>query len=275
MFIASGSPDPTARWFKNEKPLDIGGRVTAHFDGRNGYLSISNVDVSDIGEYRCEVYNENGSISSRADLAISKKSTKPKLERPLEDVSIYEGEEARFEVRFSGNPQPTIKWYKETTKLKHGYGGGRYNLSQSGNTYTLTIKDARVDDLGLYRCVASNEMGKVTAKAELDVKDIRYPPEFLGDEPEPMEALDGSDTSMRVTIRGNPKPLVTWYKNDNILHDSRRVDVRSRGDASYVTIYGLKPDDAGVYKVAASNSLGKATRLFDLRVKGRYLSLTH
>lgn len=268
MYMVSGSPEPAVRWFRNEKPLEIAGRVASQFDGRNGYLTISDADIGDTGEYRCEVTNENGSASSRAELVIAKKSSKPKVERPMEDVSLYEGEEARFEVRFSGNPQPNIKWYKETTKIIHGQGGGRYNLSQDGNTYTLKIKDARVDDLGLYRCVASNDMGKVTSKAELDVKDIKYPPEFLGDEPGPIEAFDGSDTSMRVTVRGNPKPSVTWYKNGDILHDSRRVDLRSRGDSSHVTIYGNKSDDTGVYKVEASNRLGKATRIFDLRVKG-------
>lgn len=264
----SGTPEPTARWFKNDKPLDISGRYSAQFDGRNGYLTIANADIGDTGEYKCVVTNANGSASSKAELLISKKSVKPKIEKPMDDVSIYEGEQARFEVRFSGFPHPDIKWYKETTKIIHGHRGGRYHLSKDGNTYTLIVKDARVDDVGLYRCVASNEMGKVTAKAELDVNDIKYPPEFLGDEPEPMDAFDGSDTSMRVTVRGNPPPNVTWFKNGKPLHDSRRVDVRSRGDTSHITIYGVKSEDAGVYKVEASNTLGKASRIFDLRIKG-------
>lgn len=56
----------------------------------------------------------------------------------------------------SGNPPPTVKWYKDREELsKHNY-----PMSNADGVVTMEIIDCKPEDSGKYRCVASNKHGK-------------------------------------------------------------------------------------------------------------------
>lgn len=266
----TGSPQPTIQWFKNELPLDISHRIKSEFDGQNCSLTLAAAELEDAGDYKCVVSNEHGRASSRAEVVISEETKKPKVEEALRDVCAFERGEARFDVRFSGYPKPDIKWYRDGIKIIDGH-GKRYRMLQSGNLYSLVISDIRFDDVGIIKCVASNKAGKATSSACLEVKDVQHAPEFVGDEPtDTLFVAEGKDANLRVTVRGNPQPDITWYKDGEILRDTRRIDVRSRGGSSSVGIYNAKGEDGGNYMCEATNVLGKATRTFGVHVRGTY-----
>lgn len=66
---AAGHPEPEAEWFRGEVKLYPNDRVRMDRE-LNGLLrlSISGVDIGDVGRYRLQVSNPHGHVSCEADL---------------------------------------------------------------------------------------------------------------------------------------------------------------------------------------------------------------
>lgn len=56
----------------------------------------------------------------------------------------------------SGNPPPTVKWYKDREELSKY----NYPMSNADGVVTMEIIDCKPEDSGKYRCVATNKHGK-------------------------------------------------------------------------------------------------------------------
>lgn len=101
------------------------------------------------------------------------------------------------------------------------------------------------------------------------MKERLLAPEFSEEQSDaPITVAEGGEVSLDVTVTGKPKPDVKWYKDDRILRESNRLDIKARGDKHSVVILGIKPDDSGVYKCEAKSKMGTVTRTFDVGVAG-------
>ncbi|GAB6018704.1 hypothetical protein CHUAL_000380 [Chamberlinius hualienensis] len=56
---------------------------------------------------------------------------------------------------------------------------------------------------------------------------------------------------------GEPKPVVTWYRNDVLMTESHRVKMLEEGGRFYLRFNTVKAFDAGFYKVVARNVAGE------------------
>lgn len=56
----------------------------------------------------------------------------------------------------SGNPPPTVKWYKDREELSKYH----YPMTHADGVVTMEIIDCKPEDSGKYRCVATNIHGK-------------------------------------------------------------------------------------------------------------------
>lgn len=56
----------------------------------------------------------------------------------------------------SGNPPPTVKWYKDREELSKYH----YPMTHADGVVTMEIIDCKPEDSGKYRCVATNVHGK-------------------------------------------------------------------------------------------------------------------
>ena len=88
----------------------------------------------------------------------------------LENVTVTEGQEAKFVIKISGGkPKPSVKWFKEeeeiiTTTVE------RYEVVEIEDTVTLIIKSAKSEDAGNYFAQLTNEAGQASSnKAQLIV----------------------------------------------------------------------------------------------------------
>jgi len=87
-----------------------------------------------------------------------------------------------------------------------------------------------MDDFGSYKCVASNEAGRMQCSARLEVKERQIAPEFSDEYGDlPIEINEGDELKINVTIQGNPRPDVEWYKDDRLLKRTSRVNLSARG----------------------------------------------
>jgi hypothetical protein len=70
----------------------------------------------------------------------------------------------------------------------------------------------------------------------------------------------GDSCTLKVHVVGNPMPLVTWYRNEELLSEGGRVRVGQGDDGRHsLTILQTKPNDFGVYKCVARNKYGTVT----------------
>lgn len=102
----------------------------------------------------------------------------PKISGKLENVTVNEGQEAKFIIKLAGGkPKPTVKWFKEeeeiitTTEI--------YEVVEFEDTITLIIKSAKPENAGNYHAQLINEAGQInTNKALLTVNSMYFVKKF-------------------------------------------------------------------------------------------------
>ena len=98
-------------------------------------------------------------------LAKEPEGESPKFIQPLKSQEVFEGSAAKFEVRITGEPEPDVEWFKDEQPVEEG-GNFRIEFDDTDGC-VLVINSTRIEDEGVYRCVASNSFGKAISEAEL------------------------------------------------------------------------------------------------------------
>lgn len=264
----SGVPEPTITWLKNGREIPLDDRVKSSFDGEKSTLAFTKLNLGDSGTYKCVLKNDFGSVSSSADVVVQKRSRIPEVVEKMKDVNVIEGENACFEVKISGYPVPRVQWYRRKNEIKSN---DKFVITKSekDQTYTLTIKDANIDDAGFYKCVASNEAGETEVQSKLVIEEKKFQPEFEGPGfKTPFLVKEKEEFNVDLKITGKPKPEVTWFKDGNRIRESRMSKLSSDKNTYNLNIPRITPDDAGTYKCEAKNEVGTASRTFKVEVEG-------
>lgn len=133
-------------------------------------LTIKNVTTTDEAVYKALARNPLGITTSEAELLVAESVVKPELLEPLKEIDTKSGQDCCFSVRVKGNVK--VDWYKDDEILLDA---GRIVIvdEQDGETFTLAVEDARVEDAGVYKCVARNDAGEVNSSAVLKVSPSR------------------------------------------------------------------------------------------------------
>lgn len=151
-------PKPDIEWFKKGVRIKENRRVKLESDGQTVSLTIKETRSGDDGEYKCVATNELGSASCAASMTI-RVVTKPDFKDKLKTVEVMEGDTVQFDTRVVGYPVPEVEWFRGTTKLKSDE-RTEFKENQKDNLHSLVLSDAKREDAGIYKCVASNEGGK-------------------------------------------------------------------------------------------------------------------
>lgn len=292
-----GEPTPVIEWFKDDdEQVAETNRVKMEFDGKLSSLTFEPSKLDDEGDYKCVARNELGSASSKAELLVNEADTKPVFTEKLENVVAKTGEEVQFEVRVIGSPPPEVDWFKGENNLEDD---SRILMVDNveEDLFSLIIEDAQPSDSGEYECVASNTVGEVSCKAKLVVEETIIAPQFGGEvqsaapvfleepivapeftekgESEPIVSEEGGDVTLSVDVKGQPKPDVQWFKDDEEVRLSEHVAISEVDDKHALLINDATPKDSGTYKCKASNVGGVAERTFDLQVAGKHYVKYH
>ncbi|KAK6034156.1 immunoglobulin I-set domain protein [Cooperia oncophora] len=210
----TGSPEPKIAWFKDAVPIQIDNvHLFAKDEGSGHYvLTIKEARITDQGSYSCKATNEAGEARTEATVHVAKESIGPQFTETLKPLEVKETETLNLSVTVTGSPSPTVKWFKDDVPIQID---NVHVLSQDEGHghFTLTIRDARVSDVGSYSCKATNEAGEARTEATVHVAKESIGPQFT-ETLQPLEVKETETLNLSVTVTGSPSPTVKWFKDD-------------------------------------------------------------
>ncbi|XP_060545750.1 neurofascin isoform X13 [Pantherophis guttatus] len=266
-----GLPPPAIFWMSSSmEPIHQDKRVS---QGQNGDLYFSNVMKQDAQtDYSCNArfafthtiqqknpytlriltkypYNE-ASFRNHTDMYSARgiAERQPSFMYPTGTSSsqmVLRGEDLLLECIASGVPSPDIMWHKKGGDLP----SGRIKLENFNKA--LHIANISEEDSGEYFCLASNKVG--ISRHSISVK-VKASPYWL-DEPENLILAPGEDGRLLCRANGNPKPLIQWLVNGELLESSAPNPSREvNGDT--VMFRDIQSGSSAVYQCNASNEHG-------------------
>ena len=90
----------------------------------------------------------------------------PNFKKSLEPVTVTEGQEAKFEIEFTGDPMPVVKWFRYSFPIDNS---DDFKITTENYRSTLTVVKACTDDTGIFSCVIENLGGASKSSTNLNV----------------------------------------------------------------------------------------------------------
>ncbi|XP_041977027.1 protein sidekick isoform X3 [Aricia agestis] len=283
-------------WFKDGVLIDLAGVPYDLNDQWNRTLSLISANLNHTGQYSCQARLKTGGFATVSASSIVTVFEKPTMLSTLKTETFGEfGRSIVLECNVQGIPLPGITWYKDARKIASvgadagesddgdvDDGGGRYRVEVDRS---LVINDLKMEDMGIYQCIASNEAGESSIYTWLKIKmesrrlrrspmklirmrtsdkkaktfrfDTGTSPPVMQTAPSNLTVLDGKDATIACRAIGAPTPNVTWYFNDSrIINLSTRLQTLEEGD---LLITSTTTADSGKYTCVRANDAGNVT----------------
>lgn len=178
------------------------------------------------------------------------------------DVTVRRGSAATFYCFADGSPKPSLSWLlKGQVHLKPEQSLGRIQVLEDG---TLEIANVRIQDDGLYSCVARNNMSqRLTSSASLKVM---YPPVIINMSRNTTVSKD-TELTLQCVVKGYPSPTVTWVTRGEI--GAKHYETMTEGGKYTLNIARVRDHHEGKFTCEAKNKLGKAKKELFLNVEGK------
>lgn len=268
-----------------------------HTHIRNGQLEIEAVELTDSGLYTCTTFgnhsvyfnvtvdtlasseddDEDEESSSEEAKQLGSQKLMPmapqwahpeKMEKKLHAVPA--SKTVKFRCQASGNPTPTLKWYKNGKEFKRDHRIGGFKVRD--HVWTIIMESVVPSDKGNYTCVVENQHGSINHTYQLDVVE-RSPhrPILQAGLPANRTAVVGSDVEFECKVFSDPQPHIQWLKHIEV-NGSRvgpdglpyvRVLKHSgvnSSDAQVLTLYNVTEEESGEYICKVSNYIGEANQ---------------
>ncbi|XP_032874052.1 muscle, skeletal receptor tyrosine-protein kinase isoform X2 [Amblyraja radiata] len=171
----------------------------------------------------------------------------PQITSPLETVDALVEEEASFLCAVDSNPTAEITWTRNNIPIR--LFDTRYSIKENGQI--LIILSVEDTDNGVYCCTANNGVG--SSAQSCGALQVKMKPKIIRP-PTDVRALLGSKVVLPCSTMGNPKPAISWIRDETALKkDQPRTSVLESGN---LRIRSVQLEDAGKYRCLARNSLG-------------------
>ncbi|XP_018599617.1 fibroblast growth factor receptor 1-A isoform X2 [Scleropages formosus] len=266
---------------------------------RDNCLEIEGVEPADSGFYACfargpfanysayfsvnvtadallssEDEDDDESSSEEAKLSSSQKllpmapqwAQPEKMEKKLHAVPA--SKTVKFRCQASGNPNPTLKWYKNGKEFKRDQRIGGFKVRE--HMWTIIMESVVPSDKGNYTCVVENKYGSINHTYQLDVVE-RSPhrPILQAGLPANRTVMVGSDVEFVCKVFSDPQPHIQWLKHIEVNGSRVGPDglpyvrvLKSAGlnttdkEMEVLQLRNVSFEDAGEYTCLAGNSIG-------------------
>ncbi|CAM9825101.1 unnamed protein product [Bubo scandiacus] len=176
----------------------------------------------------------------------------------------------------TGQPPPyVVEWFKFGVPIpifiKFGFYPPHVDPEYAGRASlhdkaSLRIEQVRSEDQGWYECkvLMLDQQYDTFHNGSWVHLTVNAPPTFTETPPQYVEAKEGSSVTLTCMAFGNPKPIVTWLKEGDLLGDNGKYQV---SDGS-LTVLSISREDRGPYTCRAYSIQGEAVHTTRLLVQG-------
>uniref|UniRef100_A0A8C2ZGL7 Protogenin homolog b (Gallus gallus) n=1 Tax=Cyclopterus lumpus TaxID=8103 RepID=A0A8C2ZGL7_CYCLU len=254
----TSSPPATITWELNQKTLPLRTeRITVL---PNGVLQIHNVQLEDVGQYRCVATNIGSHLKSReATLTVHqgagpKPRQRPRIIAGPQNVTVSLHQTVVLECVATGNPWPIISWSRADSKPIDVY-----NAKVLGNG-NLVITDVNSKHSGVYLCRATTPGTRNYTIAAANLT-VLVPPSIV-ERPESQTRPRAGTARFMCQAEGVPTPRIMWLKNGEDVHLNGRIKMYN----SKLVITQIIPEDDAIYQCMAESEQGSELSLARLIV---------
>ncbi|CAJ0954735.1 unnamed protein product, partial [Mesorhabditis belari] len=217
-------------------------------------------------DYKCAIqYSVSPRLARQARPAHGQsQSSAPQFTFKPKDSSYREGTPVKLHCEVTGEPRPSIQWYRNRQPLQSSR---KFEMSQANSV--LKIYPFLEGDVGTYTCVAQNIHGQIEHTARIHL--ISSVPPSIHDTPQAQSVEPGQQVTFRCRAQGVPKPEITWFFEGAEI-PLRQGRFQTSDDRTELTITHVSRQDVGVYSCMAGNSVGAMMADARLTVTGKHQS---
>uniref|UniRef100_A0A8C6FVI4 Obscurin n=1 Tax=Moschus moschiferus TaxID=68415 RepID=A0A8C6FVI4_MOSMO len=280
-------------------------QAASRFQEMFGMLGICvDISLSELGPRRVEMHIGKVAPAPSAPLEpVPTAEAAPVFLTELQNQEVLDGYPVSFDCVVTGQPVPTVRWFKDGRLLEED---DHYMISedQQGG-HQLIITAVVPADMGVYRCLAENSVGVSSTKAELRVDltstdydtaaDATETSSYFsaqgylssreqegtestseeGQLPQVVEELRDLQVApgtrlakFQLKVKGYPTPRLYWFKDGQPLTASTHIRMADKKMLHTLEVVSVTSEDAGQYSAYISNAVGAAYSSARLLVRG-------
>jgi alpha-tubulin suppressor-like RCC1 family protein len=198
--------------------------------------------------YRCVVTNSVGSATSNGALLRVTAAPPVILFQPV-DQTVFVTQTAQFTILADAYGPVSYLWQRlpfGSSTWQDLSDGGNYSSTHDRFLYVVITVGMNGDQ---FRCVVTNPGGSITSNAALLTVDPGVAPAITLN-PQSQSVAEGDSVTFTASASGVPSPALQWQKDN--------VDIPG-ATGTFFTISRVAADDAGSYRLVATNVAGTAT----------------
>ncbi|XP_035391356.1 roundabout homolog 1-like [Electrophorus electricus] len=267
---ATGNPQPAIFWQRDGsqnllfsyQPPQPSSRFSV---SQTGDLTIMGVQRADSALYSCQALNIAGSVITKALLEVTdvvSDRPPPVIRQGPENRTASVDSTVLLSCLATGTPLPTLLWRKDGMLVSTH--DSRVSQLDGGG---LQIRYAKLEDSGLYTCVASSPSGEASWKAYLTVEEFGIAaqpgrptdPNLIPSAPSKPEVTDVTRFSVTLTWKASLNGATpTSYVIEGFSHASGSswVTLADHVKTESYVLKGLKPGAVYLFLVRATNAYG-------------------
>ncbi|ROT75125.1 putative myosin light chain kinase [Penaeus vannamei] len=295
-----GFPQPKITWLKDADKLPASPRFQTSISEEGVCkLIITSPRGADSGNYTCHaenrVYRDEISANIQVQALMERErssdgrpddSEVPRFISELCDQYVEENGTLTLQVDVAGSPQPEVLWLFNGRSL---HPSGKFRISSTGHTHTLSVFQVTSKDLGTYSCRITNKYGYAYTLSTVSFGtprprrglaapggdlDLRAP--VFVSRPESMVTVfRDEEITLTCTVHGEPTPRVSWLKGTYDVSNTTRAHKTVKENTHTLVIRGAQFTDSGTYTVEAKNSQGTVRAYASVKVRELYRSRSY
>ena len=247
--IARGTTPLSYHWALEGTNLSNAGRISG---ATSNVLTISNVQLTNSGNYTVTVTNVAGSVTS-SNAFLTVQAVPIIATQPNTNQSMAVGSTAVFAVTAIGTVPLKYQWWDGTNRVKNGSVNNGPTIS-GATTNVLSILNVQTTNSGSYTVVVTNVSGSVTSLvASLTVTNV--PPKITV---QPASQTNGVGTTMPLTVvaTGTAPLSYQWQLEGVNLANGGHYNGAT---TNVLTILSMQLTNGGNYTVVITNVGGSVT----------------
>ncbi len=167
---------------------------------------------------------------------------------------VKQGETAVFETKIDGYPAPKVTWLLNGKPLTPKEGAQVEFNATTGDAKLSIPKVDLQQHAGVVTCRLENPHGTQEETARLD---ILAAPLITSQLPKQEEIVSGKDVTLRVVVRGAPRPQAQWFYNDTPVAPENTSYDEEKSEYQLSVKQPTVATSEGSYKVVLKNDLGE------------------